>query len=967
MELQTQINILWLCACCFLVFLMQAGFLCLESGLTRTKNNINVAVKNLADLGISVLVLWLFGYGLIFGQSLQGLIGLSGFLPSFAETGGQGISFFLYQALFCGTTVTIVSGAAAERLKFFGYLLCALLISGLIYPLCAHAVWNSEPGGWLVQHGFVDFAGGSVVHAVGGWVALAMLLVIGPRTGFFDEAGRPQRLNGSNLTMAMLGVLILWFGWFGFNGGSFFGMTEQVPMVLLCTLLAGASGITTSLIFSLKPGGRIAVVPLMTGCIAGLVSVTAGVHAFSPVVAMFIAAVGAVIANVTSLLLHKLRIDDAVEAIPAHLAAGLWGTLALALFGDLEALGTGLSRADQLWAQLVGSAYIAAVSFCLAWLVFSAINRVFPLRVSLKDEEIGLNISEHNAATDFHDLFVGMTRHREMRDLKARIPEEPFTEAGMVATLYNRVLDSLQTAMVHNHAIVQTAMEGILTISRESLKITSLNPAGANILGHSPEFPLGSEITRFFSIGDGTRAGEPAALRQIFANVNDRGVGLALWAETAGGQRIPIEMTLVEAAESPELFYVAVFRDMSQRIEAEQKLRQEKDRAEKASRAKSEFLANMSHELRTPLNAIIGYSELLGMVPPESTTREKTLEDLNAIHSSGHHLLAIINDILDISKIEAGKMDVHVGNFAIVDILDQVCRTISPQIDKQQSELIKRYDPIEIGSMNSDALKVRQILMNLASNAVKFTRQGRVELAAARFTDPEARTDWLHLRVTDTGIGMSAGQLEHIFDSFTQGSAGTTKEYGGTGLGLTISQAFATMLGGKITVQSEEGVGTAMNVYLPVDVGDPLTLPVPGEGDVATQSSQGADADGAKPLLVTIIDDDEVFLELCCRQLEARQYRCRTIADGTRAITELMQDIPDLILLDILFPGTDGHAILSQIRTHPDLMHIPVGIVSIVADEHVGAFPHANEVISKPLSSSDLSGLVQRLSQGAHL
>lgn len=275
------IDILWILLCSGLVFSMQAGFMCLESGLTRSKNSINVAVKNFTDFGCSVALFWAFGFALMFGTSFQGWIGGSGFflktdLPAFD------LAFFLFQAMFCGTATTIVSGAVAERMKFGSYLLIACLISGLIYPIFGHWAWNGVNHGalmgWLGKLGFVDFAGSTVVHSVGGWVSLASLPIVGARAGRFPKFGKAEKIHGSNLPISVLGALILWLGWFGFNGGSTLALNEDVARVIVNTVLAGVAGMMTALITGWWSREIPEVDRLINGSLAGLVGITACCH-----------------------------------------------------------------------------------------------------------------------------------------------------------------------------------------------------------------------------------------------------------------------------------------------------------------------------------------------------------------------------------------------------------------------------------------------------------------------------------------------------------------------------------------------------------------------------------------------------------------------------------------------------------------------------------------------------------------
>jgi ammonium transporter, Amt family len=268
----TNINHVWVLVCAVMVFAMQAGFMCLEAGLTRTKNNINVSIKNLCDFGIAVALFWALGFGLMFGVSQYGLFGGSRF---FEDLGVGDVSvFFVFQAMFCGTAVSIISGAVAERLKFSSYLVIAAVMGGLIYPVVGHWAWSGlETGklnGWLGAIGFVDFAGGTIVHSTGGWVALAIVLLIGAREGRFPENAAPRRFNGSNIPLSVLGVMILWFGWFGFNGGSVGKFNETVPLVIMNTMIGGTFGMVASIALGLFWNKRVDVFLVMNGTLGGL-------------------------------------------------------------------------------------------------------------------------------------------------------------------------------------------------------------------------------------------------------------------------------------------------------------------------------------------------------------------------------------------------------------------------------------------------------------------------------------------------------------------------------------------------------------------------------------------------------------------------------------------------------------------------------------------------------------------------
>ncbi|MEN9222973.1 MAG: ammonium transporter [Thermostichus sp. BF3_bins_97] len=438
---------LWVLVCAALVFIMQPGFMCLESGLTRSKNNINVAAKNFADFALASGLFWLVGFGLMFGPSWLGIFGHGGFALDLNGVGSLA-AFFLFQAMFCGTATTIVSGAVAERVRFGAYGLISCLISGLIYPIYGHWVWHGldqgQATGWLGQMGFIDFAGSTVVHSVGGWVALAGLMVIGPRAGRFDAQGRPKKLLGSSLPLSVLGGMLLWFGWFGFNGGSALGLGPEVPRILTNTLMGGVSGLIGGLAIALIYLRRAEVDWMINGCLAGLVAITAGCHLVSTAEAVWIGAIGASVAIWVSLGMERWRLDDAVGAVPVHLGAGAWGTLAVALFGDPDQLP--LPVLPQLGIQLLGVVAAGIWAFGLAYAVLRGMDPFWPLRVTSEAEELGLNIVEHGAKTEAYDLIQVMTAHSSRRDLHRRVPVEPFSELGYVGSRYNQVMDALASA-----------------------------------------------------------------------------------------------------------------------------------------------------------------------------------------------------------------------------------------------------------------------------------------------------------------------------------------------------------------------------------------------------------------------------------------------------------------------------------------------------------------------------------------
>lgn len=471
--LKTNFDILWMIICSGLVFFMQAGFLCLESGLTRTKNSINVAIKNITDFGIATLVYYSIGFGIMYGNSNSGLIGTNLFFPDFSVERPEIPVFFLFQLMFCGTAATIVSGAVAERMKFSAYLIVTAIISSTIYPLFGHWAWGKNLGdwesisGWLGKMGFVDFAGSTVVHSIGGWVGLAAMILIGSRSGKFGENGSVRNITGHNLPIAMLGTLILWFGWIGFNGGSTLSFSAKIPSIIANTMLAAAGGMASALIYGwIRLKYAEATLPL-NGALAGLVSITAGCNAVSPLEAMFIGLISGILMFETRILLEKVKLDDAVGAIPVHLMGGVWGTLAVGIFGDLEILSTGLNRMDQIKVQFLGVVSCAGVAFGMSFILLGVINYFYKLRVSETNERQGLNYAEHRATTELTDLFLEMDYQKRTGDLSQNLSIEPFTEVGQIAERYNLVLDKIRTNIKEKETLTNQLELNLNLIQRD--------------------------------------------------------------------------------------------------------------------------------------------------------------------------------------------------------------------------------------------------------------------------------------------------------------------------------------------------------------------------------------------------------------------------------------------------------------------------------------------------------------------
>ncbi|MGF1536249.1 MAG: ammonium transporter [Elainellaceae cyanobacterium] len=393
------LDMTWVTIAAILVIFMNAGFGMLETGFCRQKNAVNILSKNLIVFALATLAFWAIGFSLMFGRG--GLIagGWAWFLSG--DAGSYGLEpfpiglpvsvFFLFQVAFAGTAATIVSGAVAERIHFISFLVFSLVLTGLIYPICGHWVWSSN--GWLTNAGFIDFAGSTVVHSVGGWAALIGAVILGPRIGKYQD-GQPTALPGHNLSLATLGGLILWVGWFGFNPGSELAVTENVPYIAVTTNLAAASGGLAATLTSWMTFGKPDLSMIINGVLAGLVAITAGCAGVSFLGAVSIGVIGGIIVVFSVLFFDGIKVDDPVGALSVHLVNGVWGTLAVGLF-DLEAglfYGGGIG---QIFAQMLGIMAIGAFVAAMSALIWLSLKLTLGIRVAKEEEILGLNVAEH--------------------------------------------------------------------------------------------------------------------------------------------------------------------------------------------------------------------------------------------------------------------------------------------------------------------------------------------------------------------------------------------------------------------------------------------------------------------------------------------------------------------------------------------------------------------------------------------
>jgi len=478
---QASMDHMWTMTAAALVFLMQAGFLLLEAGMVRSKNSINVAQKNIADFVIATVGFYVIGFGVMFGPSVfgGGWLGWGGL--TFGQLDDWTYTFFVFQVVFCGTAATIVSGAVAERMSFSAYLAVTCFISILIYPVFGHWAWGNLLDGdnpaILADMGFIDFAGSTVVHSVGGWVALAGVIVIGPRIGRFDpETGKPLPIHGHSAVLSTAGAILLWVGWIGFNGGSTTTGDPAFAHIISNTMLAGAFGSIASMLIGRQVDGVFRPDRAINGVLGGLVGITAGCDAVTTYGAVFIGLSSGVVAVLAAHALeHRFRLDDCIGAVPVHGVCGAWGTIMAGALATPDALAAA-DRLTQVGVQMLGAGMAFVWAFGTAYVFFRVLNATLGIRVSAEEELQGLNVAEHGTT-----LGTGMLQKAMLElatgsgDLSQRLDESTGDEAGELAGSFNLLMQRLQ-GMVLNvagnaHVLLQSSMSlrGISdTMSRDA-------------------------------------------------------------------------------------------------------------------------------------------------------------------------------------------------------------------------------------------------------------------------------------------------------------------------------------------------------------------------------------------------------------------------------------------------------------------------------------------------------------------
>ena len=524
---------------------------------------------------------------------------------------------------------------------------------------------------------------------------------------------------------------------------------------------------------------------------------------------------------------------------------------------------------------------------------------------------------------------------------------------AVLTAMVDRRFSALGASEERLRLIINTAMDAVITVNADGL-ITNWNSEAEEIFGWSAQEALGRKLSELITPrqyqGDHDRdlqrffgaSGELTARQRTETTAQHR-----------DGNEFPVEMAISPVRFDGEWIFSIFVRDIRERKRTQKELLDAKEAAEEANRAKSIFLANMSHELRTPLNAIIGYSEMLEE-ETEGLGKETVVGDLQRIQSAGKHLLALINDILDLSKIEAGKMILHLETFDAAQMIGEIVSTVQPAAAKNASTV--QVNVGNVREMHADLIKVRQILLNLLSNACKFTDHGVISLnVGRRLIDGR---DWLQFEVGDTGIGMTPQQTKKLFKEFSQVDTSISRKYGGTGLGLAITYRFIQMMRGTIEVESEPGCGSTFTVRLPAEIrlegGEPTISPLAINIPALSQTvppNRGT---------ILVIDDDPAVGDLMLRSLTKLGFRVLVGTSGAEGLRLAKEVRPFLITLDVMIPEPDGWSVLRQVRADPELADVPVIMVTVLDDEPMGIKLGASSYMIKPVDRERLAILVEK-------
>ena len=769
--MENTINEMWMVIAAILVFLMQAGFALLETGLVRAKNTINISLKNMLDVTIAGLAFWVIGYGIMFGESYIGLFGGNHFFFSSDE-----YAFFFFQLVFAGTAATIVSGAVAERMSFKGYGLVSLAVSMLIYPIFGHWAWNEN--GWLQNLGFIDFAGSTVVHVIGGMVGLIGTIYLGPRIGRFDECGNPTKIAPYNLTLATLGVFILWFGWFGFNGGSTLEAGVAVSKIITNTFLAASASAGAVTLLMTYTRDVIAVEKVLNGILSGLVGITAGCSVVEPSGAIAIGAISGLLVFFLDDLLLKYKVDDPVGAISVHAGAGIFGTIALVFFANIDLLPTG-SRVEQLGVQITGVVTAICWTAASAWVCIKILDKFLPLRVSAEDEELGLNLVEHGAKMSWYETITTIKTIVENGDLSKRAHVESGTEDGEVANAFNKMLDDLQQKVMILKDVSNGNFEQKIITPRSDDDILSISIA----------MMVESLKKMMEELKDKTKELEIFNTR-LEKDVKDRTHELEQ-------KNHSLELTIKDLNEA-----------RNQLIESE-----------KMAQLGS-LVAGIAHEINTPVGIGVTASthfiaeckEFKHLYDEQKMKKsdlelfiKNSLESSEIIFNNLNRASKLINSF---KQIAVDQSNDSLREFDVKDYLNEIINSLNPEIKKRKITVSTTCPEHLI--ISSYPGEFAQIITNFVTNSLMHGFEqndtGQIDI------DIKDDNDFIVLNYKDTGKGIPQEHIEKIFNPFFT----TKRGQGGSGLGLHLIYNLITQkFKGSIQCTSEISKGVFFVVRIP--------------------------------------------------------------------------------------------------------------------------------------------------------
>ena len=927
----------WIIVAALLVFLMQAGFLLIEAGSVRAKNATNVAQKNVSDMIICIACYSLVGFGLMYGMSFGGYIGMGGVKTALQDR-GEWPQLLIFNLAFCAVVATIVSGAVAERMKIGAYFVSTAVIALLVYPVFGHWVWGNtiitSNLAYLANLGFVDHAGGIAIHALGGFYALAAIIVLGARQGRFDESGKVLPISGYSPVLALSGALILFVTWIPFNTGSLTPGTQLFADAALATVIAGAAGgLAGKTIGYFLQSKTFDPTASFNGILGGLVAVTSGVIFLGPFGAFAIGIIGggaAILSN--HVILYKFKIDDPVGVVGVHAIAGALGAVMFPIFA-IRTLPAG-SMMDQVFAQSFGLLACVAWAFTTGFIVFRFLKAVGKLRVSLAEEHLGLDIGEHVPNLSREHIEAGYEASQKAQASQLSLTGAVAPQGAIAGSEIGLALSVMsdENKRLNEEAIIRSAMftEAIESLSDGLIiydgdhNIVEFNSAYKDIMeAAKAECRIGmtrrDHITSLQKIGvpiEGQQTDSTSVAEKKFALGDAHYIHRSRLIPSGGAVATIMDVTEIQDALG---------------------------KSELAKKAKSEFLANMSHEIRTPMNGIIGMTEVLRR--SELNARQKQFVD--TISSSGSALMTIINDILDFSKIEAGKVVLNPVPFVLRDSIEDVTTMLSSSASEKNLEVLVRVQPDLPATYVGDVGRFRQVMTNLVGNALKFTHFGHVLVDVSGA--PNAQGVDLVIRIEDTGIGIAPDQIGDVFQKFKQVDGTTTREYEGTGLGLSITSNLIELMGGKISVESVLGKGSIFTIE----------ISLPSHEDLKAVSQIPVEIIGAT---ILIVDDNTVNRNILREQI--KHWKCRSVAveSASKALKVLenarLKGIKiDLIISDYQMPGMNGEDFHTSVQARSETASIPfVMLTSINEDRLISRMEKkgVGAILTKPTRSSHL-------------